>query len=261
MTTLQQHPDPLLQHAQQLGLCGLAEHWHEVPPDLREQLVRWQQDSRRTRSLQRRVGAAKLGRFKAMADFDWTWPKSNNKAQIAELFTLDFVRTGCNAILIGPSGVGKSMICKNLVHDAVMAGYSARLVTASVMLFDLASQPDAKARQQRLKKYTQPDLLAIDEVGYLSYDIRYADLLFEVINGRYQKRSTLVTTNRTFAQWGEIFPNAACVVALVDRLNHHAERVVLEAESWRDKEGKQERASRAQGRERAGAAPARLPAR
>ena len=93
--------------------------------------------------------------------------------------------------------------------------------------------------------YAAPDLLLIDEVGYLSYSNRHADLLFELVSRRYQHKSTLVTTNRAFAEWGEVFPNAACVVSLIDRLMHRAEVVRIEGESYRKKEADARLAARA----------------
>ena len=106
------------------------------------------------------------------------------------------------------------------------------------MLNELAAMDSDSALRRRIKSYAQPQLLVIDEVGYLSYGNRHADLLFEIINQRYEEKSTIVTTNRPFSEWGEVFPNAACVVSLIDRLVHHAEIIVIEGESYRMKEAK-----------------------
>ena len=108
--------------------------------------------------------------------------------------------------------------------------------TAAQMLNDLAAIDSDSALKRRLKYYAQPQLLVIDELGYLSYANRHADLLFDIVNRRYEVKSTLVTTNRSFEDWNEVFPNAACVVALVDRLIHHSEIVVFEGDSYRMKE-------------------------
>ncbi len=235
--------------ARQLGLVGLLAHWSEVPADLAERMVNWEEQTRSQRSLGRRVAGAHLGRFKAMADFDWTWPKKPDREVLDDLFGLDFVRVASNAILVGANGTGKTMITKNLVHKAVTAGFRARFVTASDMLADLAQATAPATRQRRLRRYTRPDLLAIDEVGYLSYDNRHADLLFEVINGRYQRRSTIVTTNMPFSQWPTVFPTATCVVTLVDRLTHHAEIVHIVAESYRQHEAREQELARAGARD------------
>ena len=163
---------------------------------------------------------------------------------IEELFSLAFLEEATNVVLIGPNGLGKTMLLKNLAHQAILHGHSARFTLASDMLHDLAAQDSTVALARRLRRYTRSTLLAIDEVGYLSYDPRYADLLFEVITRRYeQQRPILLTTNKAFGEWNQVFPNATCVVALVDRLLHRAEIVALEGKSYRFKEA-QERAAR-----------------
>ena len=137
------------------------------------------------------------------------------------------------------------MLLKNLAYQAVMHGHTARFTLASDMLHDLAAQDTSTALARRLRRYTTPTVLAVDEVGYLSYDARYADLLFEVVTRRYQNpnRPILLTTNKAFEEWTQVFPNAGCVVTLIDRLMHRAEIVPLEGQSYRLKEAK-ERAAR-----------------
>ena len=157
--------------------------------------------------------------------------------------SLNFIHEATNLILVGPNGVGKSMIAQNIAHHAVMQGHSALFINAAQMLGDLAAQDGDNALRRRLKSYAQPDVLVVDEIGYLSYGNRHADLLFDIVNRRYELKSTIVTTNRPFAEWAEVFPNAACVVSIVDRLVHHSEILVIEGESYRVKEAK-ERADR-----------------
>ena len=118
----------------------------------------------------------------------------------------------------------------------MLAGHTVLFTTAGQLLTDLGGQDSSLSFERRLRKYTQPRLLAIDELGYLSYDARSADLLFEVVTRRYQEKSTIVSTNRAFAQWNETFPNASCVVTLVDRLIHRSEIVEIDGESYRRKE-------------------------
>lgn len=122
--------------------------------------------------------------------------------------------------------------------------------TASQMLNELAAQDGDSALKRRLAHFARPQLLVIDEVGYLSYSDRHADLLFDIVSRRYEEKSTLVTTNRPFAEWGEVFPNAACVVSLVDRLVHHSEILTLEGESYRLKEAKAQQQQKAASRKR-----------
>ena len=227
--------------AQKLGLYGLLANWDDVcgQPWL-TQLLGYENQERTRRSMERRIKAAKLGRFKPLVDFDWDWPKRVDRHAIDELFTLSFFGEGVNAVLQGPNGVGKTMLLKNLAHQAVLRGYTVRFTTASDMLNDLAAQESTPALNRRLRHYVNSSLLCIDEVGYLSYDSRYADLLFEVITRRYEtSRPVALTTNKPFGEWSEVFPHAACVVTLVDRLVHRCEIINIEGSSFRAKEAKE----------------------
>jgi DNA replication protein DnaC len=249
MTTTTPTADARRQRAQKLGLYGLLSDWPAVAdqPWIEELLAR-EEAGRQQRSLERRIQASKLGRFKTIVDFDYGWPKKIDREQIDDLFSLSWIAAAANVILLGPNGVGKSMIAKNLLYQAVVRGFTARFVTASEMLNDLVAQEGTSALQRRLHRYCSPHVLAVDEVGYLSYDHRHADLLFEVVTRRYGVRSTLITTNKPFAEWNEVFPNAACVVTLIDRLVHHAEIVQIEGDSYRLKEAKEEAARKAKER-------------
>lgn len=189
--------------------------------------------------------------MKPLADFDWSWPKKIDRELVDELTSLEFIGEAANVILVGPNGVGKTMIAKNLAYQAVLRGFTVRFASASDLLSDLSSQDGPSALARRLRRYLQPTLLVIDELGYLSYNSHHADLLFDVINRRNQLKSTVVTTNKPFTEWNEVFPNASSVVALIDRLVHKAEIVEIVAESYRLKEAaermqtrKQQRAAR-----------------
>jgi len=160
------------------------------------------------------------------------------------MMQLDFLSTASNIILLGSNGVGKSTIAQNIAYQAVMQGHTVLFTTAANMLNDLAAQDGDNALRRRLKHYARPTLLIIDEVGYLTYSNRHADLMFEIINQRYEQRSTLVTTNLPFAQWNEVFPNASCVVSLIDRLVHHSEVIAIEGKSYRMKEAKEQATKR-----------------
>jgi DNA replication protein DnaC len=229
-----------------LGLFGLLACSEQIAdkPWLREVLA-IEERERQKRSLERRLRNARVATFKPMTDFDWAWPKKIDREAIDELFALAFLKTGHNAVLVGPNGVGKTMILKNVAHQAVVRGHTVRFATASDMLADLAAQESSVALARRLRRYTIPHLLCVDEVGYLSYDNRYADLLFEVVTRRYDaQKPLLLSTNKAFSEWSEVFPHAACVVTLVDRLIHRAEVVEIEAESYRLKEAKELSAAR-----------------
>jgi len=234
--------------AQALRLNGVLAHWDEaVAQPWLAPLLQWEEDERARRSMERRMRRAAIGAFKPMADFDWSWPTACDRAAIEELLGLQFMAEAVNAVLIGPNGIGKSTIARNIAHHALAAGHTVRFVNAGVLLGELAALDSASALSRRLRHYAGIELLCIDEVGYLSYSNRYADLLFELVSRRYERKSTVVTTNKAFADWHEVFPNAACVVSLIDRLVHHAEVIALEGHSYRLKEAK-ERAARQQRR-------------
>ena len=152
---------------------------------------------------------------------------------------LNFIAEAANVVLVGNNGVGKSMLARNVAHQALIHGHTVRFTTAGELLGDLSALDSDAALRRRLRHYAAPDLLVIDELGYLSYSNRHADLLFELVCRRYESKSTMVTTNKSFAEWSTVFPNAACVVSLVDRLVHHSEVIVIEGESYRLKEAKE----------------------
>ena len=244
----------LTSNLQRLGLPHTAEHLNDLvaratqkrwsPVVLLETLVQAELDERARRRLERQLRAARLGRFKAMADFEWDWPKQLHRPTVERVFSLDFVAKGENVILVAPQGLGKTMLTKNLLHQAVLAGHSALFITASDLLLDLSSRETARALERRLRAYTRPHVLAIDEIGYLAYDSHAADLLFQIVSRRYEHRSIVVTTNLAFQDWHTVFPNASCAVALIDRLTHHAELIPIEGESYRRREAELTRKKR-----------------
>jgi DNA replication protein DnaC len=235
--------------AKALHLNGLLAHWQEATDGgWVEPLLDWEEKERAQRSLERRLADAHIGRFKHLTDFDWKWPERCDRAAIEALMSLDFLKETSNVVLTGPNGIGKTMIAQNIAHQAVIHGHSVLFTTAGQMLGDLAALDSDSALRRRLRHYARPRLLVIDEVGYLSYSNRHADLLFELVSRRYEHLSTLVTTNRRFAEWHEVFPNAACVVSLVDRLVHHADVLSLEGKSYRHKEAQERAEQRARKR-------------
>ena len=254
-------PAALREQAAPLRRHGWPEQGAEVmarPEQARgvAQMPPWEAAERSRRSLERRLREAHIGRFKPLADFDWAWPKQIDRGAVEELMTLDFVKDASNVVLVGPNGVGKSMCACNIGYQAVLAGHTALFTTAGQLLGELAALDSDSGLRRKLRQYAAPDVLIIDEVGYLSYSNRHADLLFELVSRRYQHKSTVVTTNRAFADWGEVFPNAACVVSLIDRLMHRAEVVRIDGDSYRAKEAQEREAQRLAARS-AKAAPAR----
>ena len=233
-------PDVLNTRAKALSLYGLLSHW----PEVREapwvaDLIGWEETERARRSLERRLRVAKIGRFKPLCDFDWTWPLHCDQGAMADLMGLDFVKQAHNVVLIGPNGVGKTTLARNIAHQALLAGYTVLFTSAGQMLGELAALDSDSALRRRLRAYAAFDLLCVDEVGYLSYGDRHADLLFEIVSRRYETKSLLLTTNRPFSEWPQVFPNAACVVSLIDRIIHHAEILAIDGESYRAKEARE----------------------
>ena len=232
-------------HAELDDFLARATKQRWSPRQLLEELARQEQRDRDQRSLERRQRSAKTGRFKLMADFDWNWPKQIDRDAIDRALSSDLVANRENLVLVAAHGLGKTMIAKNVVHQAIINGFSALYVEASRMLLDLGSQDSSRGLERRLRYYARPALLVIDEVGYLSYDARAADLLFEIVSRRYENKSVIVTTNLAFKDWPTVFPNATCVTAMVDRLTHHGEVVVVQGESYRKREAEERKKSRA----------------
>jgi DNA replication protein DnaC len=213
------------------------------PRVLLEQLVQAEVAERSRRSLERRLRLSGIKKFKPMADFEWTWPSKIEREVIERGLTLDFLPEGRNLVLVGRNGLGKTMIAKNICHAAVLAGSSVLFRAAPALLEELQRQTP-EGRHRKLRSYANVGLLCIDEVGYLSFDDKAADLLYEVINRRYERKSVIVTTNRPFKEWNEVFPNATCIATLLDRLLHHADVTVIEGDSYRKRESEQETAAR-----------------
>lgn len=198
---------------------------------------------RSRRSLERRLRLSGIKKFKPMADFDWSWPTKIERDIIERALTLDFLVEARNLILVGRNGLGKTMIAQNICHAAVLAGYSVLFRSAAAILEELQRQ-GPEGRRSKLRTYANAGLLCIDEVGYSSFDDKAADLLYEVTNRRYERKPLIITTNRPFKEWNEVFPNATCIVTLLDRLLHHADVTVIEGDSYRVRESEQETAQR-----------------
>ncbi len=201
-----------------------------------ERLVEIERRHRDARNLAARTKAATLGRFKTLDRFDWSHPRSINRDLYTRLLDLDFVENGHNVLFRGQAGAGKTTLAQNLGLAALHKGFTVRFATAAAVLADLLKQESLPALERRLGRYVRTDLLVLDEIGYLPYDSRSADLLYNLISRRHLERSTIITTNLAFKQWGDIFPGAACIGALVDRFVQHCHVIDIDADSWRQKE-------------------------
>jgi DNA replication protein DnaC len=236
-------PTALAEALTALGLRHTAAHLDDViaqatkrrwsATQLLEHVAEIEQQERGRRSLERRLGRSRIGRFTPISDFDWNWPKQIDRPAIDAALRLDFLADARNIVLVAAQGLGKTMIAQNIAHAAVLAGHHVLFTTAAQLLLDLGSQESARGLARRLNHYANRGLLVIDEIGYLAYDARAADLLFQVVTRRYERRSLMLTTNLPFSDWPTIFPNAVTATALIDRLVHHAEIITIEGDSYR----------------------------
>ena len=201
-----------------------------------EHVVALEEKDRVRRGLDRRLNRSRLEKFKPMVDFDWNWPTKIDRPLVESLLTPDFIEAKRNVVLAAQAGLGKTMIAQNIAHAAVLAGHSVLFLSAADLLLDLAAQESASRLERRLRYYAKIGLLVLDEVGFLAFDNRNADLLFQVISRRYEKKSLVLTTNLAFKDWHTIFPTAICATALVERVVHRADIVTIEGESYRLRE-------------------------
>jgi DNA replication protein DnaC len=192
---------------------------------------------RDARNLESRTKDAALGAVKPLDRFDWTHPRSIDRELYEELHdSLSFMERGENVLLRGQAGVGKSTLAKHFGLAALAKGHTVRFTTLAAALADLIRQESLPATERRLRRYCNPDLLIIDELGYVPCDSDAADLLFRIVSKRHEQRAIVITTNLAYKQWGTVFGDAPCLVALIDRFAQHCNVLDIDADSWRDKE-------------------------
>ena len=190
--------------------------------------------AREQRALQRRLREARLPKQKTVVEYDFDFPKRVPKAAILRLFDCDFIQQHGCAVLIGPTGTGKSHLLTALGYTAAERGHSVRHTRVVDMINHLTTAQIKGRLGTTLRTYVRPSLLLLDELGYLPIDKRGADLLFQVVAARYETGSIVLSTNRPFREWGTLFDmDNTLATALIDRLMHHGERIVIEGPSYR----------------------------
>lgn len=231
----QMHLTYVAQNFEEMGRKAALDQAPHV--DYLAQLIDGESQRRSDNSTARRVLAARLPIIKTLEQFNWSWPSKINQSQIRHLFRLNFIEEKGNVILIGNVGIGKTHLATALAHTACLKGHTVLFTTAVNIINSLAAALASGGLKREMQKYLKPTLLIIDELGYLPIDKFGADCLFQIISARYESRSTIITTNRAFKHWAEIFNNDSTLTsALLDRLLHHTETVLIEGKSYRMKD-------------------------
>jgi DNA replication protein DnaC len=239
--------DQLLSHLAYLKLSYFREHHqtlakeaaekNSTPLDFLSRLAEGEALRRKDRATHRRIQAARFPVIKTLEQFNWTWPKKINRAQVQNLFRLSFLKDKTNVIFMGGAGFGKSHLATALAHEGCLAGHTVLFTTAIDIVNTLVAAQSTHRLKAELKKYLGPSIVLVDELGYLPIDKTGADLLFQVFSQRYETGSTIVTTNQLYKNWAKVFNHDATLTsAVLDRLLHHAETVTIEGKSYRMKD-------------------------
>jgi DNA replication protein DnaC len=222
-------------HYHELAQTAAEQHWDHL--EYLKRLIEGEVARREDKSLAQRIRRARFPLTKTLDQFQWNWPKRINRPQIQNLFRLNFVEQKSNAIFLGGVGLGKTHLCIALGHAACVRGYSVLFTTAIDIIHTLSAAAATGSLKRTMQRYLKPKLLVVDELGYLPIDKLGADLLFQIISERYERGAILMSTNRAFKNWPEIFNNDTTLTsALLDRLLHHADTCVVEGKSYRAKD-------------------------
>jgi DNA replication protein DnaC len=227
---------PLLkaQYAE-MAQTAAQQSWSHV--EYLSRLIDAQYQQRLQLTVQRRIKMARFPVLKTLEQFQWDWPKKINRLQVQNLFRLEFLAQKANVVFLGTVGLGKSHLATALGYAACLESHTVLFANAIDAINQLSAAQKKSALKTELKRYLGPELLILDEVGYLPIDQHGADLLFQVISQRYERGSIILTTNKPFKQWASIFNNDSPVAsAVLDRLLHHAETVIIEGSSFRMKD-------------------------
>ncbi|HUS12072.1 MAG TPA: IS21-like element helper ATPase IstB [Pyrinomonadaceae bacterium] len=218
-----------------LGREGAEKQWTHV--DYLGRVIEGEFNDQRQRAVQRRIQTAQFPVIKTLEQFRWDWPKKINRVQVQNLFRLEFIEKQANVILLGTVGLGKTHLATALGYAACLEGCTVLFANAISVINNLSAAQKHGWLKTELKKYLRPRLLILDELGYLPIDQHGADLLFQVISQRYERGSIVLTTNKAYKQWPSIFNNDSTITsAVLDRLLHHADTIVIEGSSYRMKD-------------------------
>jgi len=239
--------DSLSKLLQRLQLPYIRAHYHELAQTAAEQgwghldylqrLIEGEVARREDKSLAQRVRRARFPMLKTLDQFQWSWPKKINRPQIQNLFRLNFIEQKANVIFLGGVGLGKTHLSIALGQAACARGHSVLFTTAIDIIHTLSAATGAGDLKRAMQRYLKPSLLLIDEVGYLPIDKLGADLLFQIISTRYERGAIVLSTNRAYKKWPEIFNNDSTLTsAILDRLLHRCETAVIEGKSYRAKD-------------------------
>jgi len=244
---MKSNPSLLQQHLEYLKLPFVQNHHGELAQQAAQnqwdhveylrRIVEGEYHERRQRVIERRIKAARFPVIKTLEQFRWDWPKKINRMAVQDLFRMEFLKEKSNVVLLGNVGLGKTHLATALGYAACQQGASVLFANAISVINDLSAAQKRGLLKRQLKTYLRPELLALDEIGYLPIDQHGADLLFQVISQRYEQGSIVLTTNKPFKQWPSIFNNDSTIASeVLDRLLHHAQTIVFEGSSYRMKD-------------------------
>lgn len=223
------------EHCEPLATQAAQDQWSHI--QYLEHLARGELDARRDRSIDRKIRLARFPVLKTIDQFQWNWPRKINRMAVQNLFRLKFLDDKANVILLGGVGLGKTHLAIALGYQACLKGHRVLFTTGVDVINSLTAAQAANRLKTELKKYLSPTLMVLDELGYLPIDKRGADLLFQIISQRYEHGSIIITSNRAFKNWPQIFNNDSTLTsAILDRLLHHAETILIEGNSYRMKD-------------------------